>query len=348
MRLFSVPIPRIPFDPPRYVCARSRCSPEINGDLQKPFWQDAPWTRDFLDIEGSENRPLPRKRTRAKMLWDEQHLYIAAELEEDCAFATLTERDSVMYDDNDFEIFLDPLGTTHEYAEIELNALGTVWDLFLTKPYRDGGTPMNGFDIKGLQVAIQVDGGLNNPKVPTRRWCVEMAIPWAGLYINTDGTNHAIHAPEVGSWWRMNFSRVQWRTEVQEGRITKQIDPETQRPYREDNWVWAPTGVINIHYPELWGYVFFQGGQPLAGALPSGEREKWRLRTLYYRQRAYYEAHGHFLKDAAALWGSGCPPEGFTLETTTSLFEMALPGEDGAVYAIRQDGYVWRREPCAE
>ena len=28
----------------------------------------------------------------------------------------------------------------------------------------------------------------------------------------------------------------------------------------EFNWVWSPQGVINMHVPERWGYVFFSDG----------------------------------------------------------------------------------------
>ena len=59
----------------------------------------------------------------------------------------MTERDSVIFRDNDFEVFIDPDGDTHAYYELEINALGTVWDLLLLKPYRDGGPAINGWDI---------------------------------------------------------------------------------------------------------------------------------------------------------------------------------------------------------
>ena len=51
---------------------------------------------------------------------------------------TLTEHDSVIFQDNDFEVFIDPDGDNHNYYEIEINALNTEWDLRLPKPYRDG------------------------------------------------------------------------------------------------------------------------------------------------------------------------------------------------------------------
>lgn len=27
----------------------------------------------------------------------------------------------------------------------------------------------------------------------------------------------------------------------------------------EDNWVWSPQGGVNMHRPELWGEVLFEG-----------------------------------------------------------------------------------------
>ena len=56
------------------------------------------------------------------MLWDDQFFYVGAELEEPHVWATLTERDSVIFHDNDFEVFIDPDGDTHLYYELEMNA----------------------------------------------------------------------------------------------------------------------------------------------------------------------------------------------------------------------------------
>ena len=82
----------------------------IDGKLDDPAWNDAPWTDDFVDIEG-DAKPKPRFRTRAKMLWDDQNLYIAAELEEPYVWATLREHDSVIFRDPDFEDLVVALNT---------------------------------------------------------------------------------------------------------------------------------------------------------------------------------------------------------------------------------------------
>jgi hypothetical protein len=42
----------------------------------------------------------------------------------------LVERDAVIFSDNDFEIFIDPDGDTHQCYELEVKALRTLWDLF--------------------------------------------------------------------------------------------------------------------------------------------------------------------------------------------------------------------------
>ena len=78
-------------------------------------------------------------------------------------WATITTRDAVIFQDDDFEVFLDPGGDTHEYYELEVNALGTAWDLFLVKPYRDGGPALHAWDIAGLAVGVDVRGTINRP-----------------------------------------------------------------------------------------------------------------------------------------------------------------------------------------
>ncbi len=103
--------------PLSYDCYRTETPIRIDGKLDDPAWQKAPWTADFVDIEGAA-KPTPRFRTRAKMLWDDNYLYIAAELEEPHVTATLTKHDSVIFHDNDFEVFLKPLADDRELLRV--------------------------------------------------------------------------------------------------------------------------------------------------------------------------------------------------------------------------------------
>src|SRR5262249_56044292 len=110
--LLTVPVLRAapgPDAPPprRYVCYRAPGPIAIDGRIAEGAWSAAPWSEPFVDIEG-DRRPQPRHRTRVKMLWDDEALYIAAELEEPHVWATLTEHDSVIFHDNHFAAFLHP------------------------------------------------------------------------------------------------------------------------------------------------------------------------------------------------------------------------------------------------
>jgi hypothetical protein len=222
--------------PKGYECFRTAKPLVIDGKLDEKAWKKAEWTTDFVDIEGSA-KPLPKFRTRAKMLWDDQYLYVAAELEEPEVKATLTQHDSVIFHDNDFEVFLKPLANETGYFEFEINALNTGWDLFLNKPYREHGKADNSWEIPGFKSAVVVRGTLNNPADKDKGWIVEMAFPWSAFTSRLPVT-----PPVPGSEWRVNFSRVEW----------------TAGKPREDNWVWSPQGVINMHVPNQWGYLKFR------------------------------------------------------------------------------------------
>jgi hypothetical protein len=318
------PRPAIDWSPRHYEAPRVGGPIRIDGKLDEHAWSAAPWTEDFTDIEGP-SRPDPFLRTRAKLMWDDQALWIGAELEEPHVWGTLTERDAVIYMDDDFEVFLDPDGDTHQYYELEINALGTEWDLLLVRPYRDGGPAIHAWDIPGLRTAVHVDGSLNDPSDRDIGWSVEIAIPWAAL---AEATSAAV-PPRPGDRWRVNFSRVDWPVEIRDGRTRKSLDPATGNAGPEDNWVWSPQGLVAMHYPEMWGIVRFSGAGGGDTTLPLGddgvERAGWELRRVYFAQHEHRARTGRFADTADELelelpapsvsvtWppGIGVTPHGF-------------------------------------
>ncbi len=240
-----------------YVCYWSPGPITVDGLLDDTAWQSAPWSESFVDILG-DTMPAPPLRTRLKLLWDSTYLYVAAELEEPHAWATLTEHDATIFHDDDFEAFIDPDGDGLNYYEIEINALGTVWDLLLVRPYREGGPAITAWDIRGLKSAVRVEGTLNDPSDTDRGWTVEMALPWTVLA----EAARSRHLPQDGEEWRMNFSRVEWDVAVENGAYRKVRDPATGGAKREHNWTWAPQGAVNMHLPERWGTVRFSSDTP--------------------------------------------------------------------------------------
>lgn len=245
--VFAIAVACFAAEPKTYDAPRAQTPIKIDGVLDDEGWKPAPWTDYFVDIEG-DVKPAPRFRTRAKMLWDDQYFYVAAELEEPHVWGTLTKHDSVIFRDNDFEVFIDPDGDTLNYYEFEINALNTSWDLFLNKPYRFGGKADNSWEIPGLVTAVHIKGTLNDPTDTDKKWTVEVAFPWKAF---------AEHAgkpipPKPSNEWRVNFSRVEWKHQILDGKYQK--IPKT----KEDNWVWSPQGLINMHVPEKWGKVRFR------------------------------------------------------------------------------------------
>jgi hypothetical protein len=341
-RAWDALMPANAYCPPRgYVCYRAQGRVTIDGKLDDAAWRAVPWTEDFVDIEGDRRRP-PRFKTRVKMLWDDTYFYIGAELEEPHVWATLTKHDSVIFQDNDFEVFIDPDGDNHNYAELEINALNTTWDLLLKKPYRDGGKAQNEYEIEGLKTAVHVNGTLNNPRDTDKGWTVEIAIPWKAL-----GKLAKISAPpRDGDQWRVNFSRVEWQHEVVDGKYRK----VKGRP--EDNWVWSPQGVVDMHRPEMWGYVQFSTAKPGNAKFrpdPAGPA-RHLLHQIYYAQRAFQKKHGHYAKSLKELGSSSLKHESLAgpprLETRGNEFRATVDVRypDGRTWRwhIRHDSRIWR------
>ncbi|MDZ7265035.1 MAG: carbohydrate-binding family 9-like protein [candidate division KSB1 bacterium] len=333
----SFPTPKIEFNPKHYICYQANFPLKIDGKHDEPIWQQTDWTDDFVDIEG-DLKPRPRFRTRAKMLWDADYFYVAAELEEPDIWATLTERDAVIFYDNDFEIFIDPDGDTHEYYEFEMNAFNTVWDLLLIKPYRDGGPAVNAWDIQGLKTGVFIDGTINQPGDRDKFWSVEVALPWQVL----KECAHRDTPPKNGDQWRVNFSRVEWQVEVSDGKYRKVVNPATGKPFPEDNWVWSPQGLINMHYPEMWGFVQFSdkiaGQEKDEFQFDPKETAKWTLRQIYYQERNYFEQLGRYTDELSKLnlkkADLNLPS---TIHTTPNLFEATLKTGEREI-RITQDG----------
>ncbi|AUP80076.1 carbohydrate-binding family 9-like protein [Flavivirga eckloniae] len=261
--------------PKTYIANYTEETITVDGLGNEKSWQKAPYSDLFIDIEGVKK---PTYNTRFKMLWDNSNVYFFAEMEEPHVWGNLKQRDTIVYYNNDFEIFIDPDGDAHNYYEVEINALNTIWDLFLTKPYRDGAVVLNDWDVNGLQSAVQINGTLNNPNDTDKGWTLEIAIP-----LNVFKASYHENTNPKGRFWRVNFSRVNWDFQLENTTYQrkKNADGTFKREY---NWVWSPQGVIAMHQPETWGYVYFsnkRAGEQDAFQIPKDEYIKWFLFKLH-------------------------------------------------------------------
>lgn len=327
-------------DPRGYVAYRAASPIKVDGQLGDGAWRDAPWTEEFVDIEG-DAKPRPTLRTRVKMLWDDAYFYIGAELVEPHIWATFTAHDSVIFRENDFEVFIDPNGDNHEYYEFEINALGTGWDLLLPYPYKDGGKALNNWEIPGFQSAVHLDGTINVVTDTDRGWSIELAFPWAVL----GELARSASPPMDGDQWRVNFSRVQWPLEVRDNAYRRVAGKN------ESNWVWSPQHAVDMHRPERWGFVQFSSAGPGSASFrpdPSQPARRW-LHDVYYAQRAHRQATGRWASTLDEL--KITPPPGRALTSprllvADSLFqasiELVSPGARSVRWNIRHDSLIWK------
>lgn len=195
--------------PPPYVCQRATEPITIDGKADEPAWQKARPLCALRDIEG----PAVQDGTSIRMLWDDHYLYIHAHMPEQNLWATQKEHDSIIFHDPDFEVFIDPLCENNHYIELEINQLGTVWELLIARTYRHANPViLHDWDMPGLKRAVHLSGTLNNPHDTDSGWSVELAIPWRSI------TSHGAlprtdEPPQPGTAMRFNFSRVNWQVQ---------------------------------------------------------------------------------------------------------------------------------------
>lgn len=253
---------------------RTLTPPSLSGCLDDPVWQAAQKSPRFVDM--ATGRPALLD-TRCAVLWDDCCLYIGFWVDEPYPTARQTERDSLIFRENDIEVFIDGGDC---YYEFEVNALNTVYEVFFVwkDAYTKGsrfdkaefdllsrdavtfggnfdrteehfwrGTHPRGlrwafldWDFPGLRTAVHVDGRLNDRSVSSHGWTVELAFPWAGMSELAHGRSIP---PQDGDVWKLFLGRFQ---KIELG------DNEVQAA-----WCVTPHGVYDTHKTEHFTPVRF-------------------------------------------------------------------------------------------
>jgi len=324
----------------------------IDGYLNESAWIDVEWSSSFVDIM---TNITPRFDTRMKMRWDNTYLYIGAQLEETQIWANLTQHDSVIFYDNDFEVFIDPDGDNHYYKEYEMNALNTNWELMLARPYLNQG-PVLYFEMYPLMqtaVSISPDVPINQVNITYNYWQVEIAFPLADLAITNVPTtihSHVSIPPNNGDRWRINFSRVEYHVINVNGTYWKNPEYNGIDP---DNWVWSPQGVVNMHLPEMWGYLQFST-DPVNTTQYSYDPNwcaRQALMNLYYAETAYNSQNnqsGIYYNDLeylglSQLLNLSCVVDTPDIQTTYHYFTGIIGSGQ-----VREDRLLWFKQPSAD
>ena len=318
-------------EPHTYAAYRTRGKIKVDGKLSEKDWERAVPSEAIADISGP-GFPKPTKETHVKMLWDDDYLYIGAMLEEDNIVGNLKQRDTIIWKQNDFEIFIDPDGDGVNYFEIETNVRGTLLDLIMDKPYRSGGNFYSPWDCKDIRVAVYCKGTVGKSSDKDQYWTVEAAIPRKSLMWGfTD--------PDTLPYWRVNFSRVEWL-----------------HSDREENWVWSPTGKVDMHMPERWGFVVFVNapvGSKTAAAPVALDMDAYKLLwAMFYAQLDAKEQTGRYLSsesDFGMTADERTKALKIEVETMSEGFLLkVIPRGARVQYCVDQDGrFTVRNVPTA-
>lgn len=253
-----------------------RAGGELTGDgrLDDTAWRQAPKSLAFVDM--ATGAPAAYE-TRAAVLWDDAALHIGFWSEEPYPKAELTTRDSIIFRENDVEVFIDGGDC---YYELEMNALGTLYEVFFIwrDAYKRGGrfdvpefdlidraaftfagdfdrTPAHfwhgthprgprwaflDWDFPGVRAAVHVNGSLNDPTTRSQGWTAEITLPWRGM---THLANGRALPPNDGDVWRLFLGRFQ-NLAIAERTV-------------QAAWRWSPHGIYDTHMPEKFTPLVF-------------------------------------------------------------------------------------------
>ena len=259
-----------------YTARKIDISIAIDGNIKKDIWKNATWSKRFVDmVTGSPGM----YNTQTAILWNDTHLYIAFEAEEPQVEAELTERDSIIFIENDLEVFIDGGDC---YYELEVNAANTIYEVFFiwkdaytkgskfdipqfdvhqNQAYTFGGDydrsgksfwkgthprgirwAFTNYDLPDLETAVQVDGLINDASHIDKGWSLEIAIPWSSLKLLANGRTLP---PTDGDIWKMFLGRFQ---KLMIG--GKEVQPHPAM-------VLNSHGIYDTHLPEKWSRVMF-------------------------------------------------------------------------------------------
>jgi hypothetical protein len=179
-----------------YVVHRAGGPIQIDGVLAESAW-------DRAERAGPLVRSLDGKRasaaTEARLLWDDEALYVAFLCEDPNVSGAFFGDDEKLYTSNVVEIFLDASGDGSRYDEIEVAPTNALFDASFS------GGPRQGMDLSWsshARHAVHVDGTLNDSRDVDRGWTVELAIPFASL------TGMPRPQPQRGDRWKFNLYRL--------------------------------------------------------------------------------------------------------------------------------------------
>jgi hypothetical protein len=152
---------------------------KLDGELGEPAWNAVSLRSGaFADAAGAEARPY----SDARFLWGDDSLYFGLYAADDNIHTTVTAHDGPVWIDDAFTLHLTPDAPGSMAAptyQIDISPSGVFTDVRRVPGGKDDPSWES-----GLQLGVDKDGTLNDPRDEDEEWVVEARLPLRSLGID--------------------------------------------------------------------------------------------------------------------------------------------------------------------
>ena len=223
-------IPLASQQPRVYEIRRTSGPIVIDGRLEESAWRKAPTAGPFHFNWWTKGE---KEQTDARLLWDDDNLYVSWYCHDRHISASVTERHGPVSNDDCVEIFLSPNpANVRNYYTFEINVIGTM----LNRCKTDWWTGPPTWEPEGVRYRTSLFSSVPKRETPgDDHWTVELAIPFRNF------VRDAAHVPpKPGDTWHLNMYRT--------GGVTNR---------QGSSWSPIPPPSHTFHTPEAFGRVRF-------------------------------------------------------------------------------------------
>ncbi len=231
----------------------------LDGKADEEAWKHAQVIDHFTLPWLGKNERKARTATRARLLWDREYLYFFADMEDSDLYADVKEHDGQTWDNDVFELFFKPADDRPGYYEFQVNAAGTVMDLFLPRRGSGGFQRFKKDGTFHIEAKVHLRGTLNKWQDRDQGWSVEGRIPWKD-FLRTGGR------PEINERWKFALCRYDYSVDFEGPELS------TCAPLRSKSFP-------DFHHFEDYATLTFVGPMSNKGARPFGIEKRLPLTT---------------------------------------------------------------------
>jgi len=218
--------------PKTLVIPKFRSLVKIDGNLR-----ESPWTKAAVikPLRFNDGATPGAEETEVRLWYNDQALYLGWICQDTNIQATMTNRDSHLWEEEVVELFITPSELTR-YYEFQWNPLATPFDAIVKNELDPQGKSKNyhfdaTFTATNLTAAVVVKGSIGDSSDRDEGWQVEVMIPFSVF---------GPVPPKPKDVWRGNFFRISRGTNL-----------------APQYFSWSPTRSAWFHQPDRFGKLEF-------------------------------------------------------------------------------------------